>query len=107
MNLKPYYKKILDTENFIVQYDDSTKTYKVSYFEDGHFQDECYFTVSQPKKEVQKPIIRHCKNCKWHKPLSDYYDGTIECTVRHDRYKVYEQRGKAIWCRYYHRSMDA
>ena len=45
-----------------------------------------------------KPIIRHCVNCKYGKPLVNEF-GTMECYVR---YKfTFFPRLKALFCRYY------
>ena len=43
-----------------------------------------------------KPIIRHCKNCKW-RDKATLYDGY--CTVK---YKYIDDgRTKALFCKYY------
>lgn len=34
---------VYDDDNFIVHYDCVNKKYRVSYFEEGHFKEECYF----------------------------------------------------------------
>lgn len=47
-----------------------------------------------------KPIIRHCRNCKYAalKPLD-----VICCCVRYEYYERGEQRKTAIFCRHYKR----
>lgn len=45
----------------------------------------------------EKPIIRHCYNCKWCKRWA----GIDECDVRYDY--IHEPRTKALFCRYYKR----
>lgn len=42
-----------------------------------------------------KPIIRHCRNCKWSKvrSINSY------CTVKYD--VIILERIKALFCRYY------
>lgn len=47
-----------------------------------------------------KPIIRHCRNCKYAtlKPPHAIY-----CCVRYEYYEREEQRKTAIFCRHYKR----
>lgn len=35
---------VYEDENFAVHYDESSRKYRVSYFEDGHFKEECSFS---------------------------------------------------------------
>lgn len=35
--------RISESDNWIVDYETDSKTYRVSYFEDGHFVDQCRF----------------------------------------------------------------
>ena len=44
---------------------------------------------------MQKPIIRHCKNCQWHKPSWML----IDCTVKYN--KISFPRLRALFCRYF------
>ena len=37
--------RIFENENFIVDYDKNNNQYRVSYFENNHFLEECYFTA--------------------------------------------------------------
>ena len=39
------WKTIFNSDDWIVDYDRNNKVYRVSYFEDGHFVDECKFTA--------------------------------------------------------------
>ena len=39
------WETILETDNFIVDYDKTNAKYRVSYFEDNHFVDDCEFTA--------------------------------------------------------------
>ena len=39
------WKSILTTNEWFVDYDKNNKVYRVSYFENGHFVDECKFTA--------------------------------------------------------------
>lgn len=43
-----------------------------------------------------KPIIRHCKNCKWH---IQFAGCDPECTVKYQWCR--NPRLKALFCRYY------
>lgn len=36
-------KTIFENDDFIVEYDEVSNKYRVSYFEDNHFVDECIF----------------------------------------------------------------
>jgi hypothetical protein len=36
--------RIHDEDNFMVDYDNKDGQYRVSYFKDGHFKDECWFS---------------------------------------------------------------
>ena len=38
------------SDNFIVDYDKSRGMYRVSYFEDDHFVDECWFDAYEDKE---------------------------------------------------------
>lgn len=35
--------KVFENETFVVDYDKESKRYRVSIFEDNHWQDECWF----------------------------------------------------------------
>ena len=37
------YTKILETENWTIEYNESTKEFHMPYFEDGHYKDEIIF----------------------------------------------------------------
>lgn len=41
--------KILENDNFIIDYDKENKRYRVSYFEDNHWVDECWFAEYEDK----------------------------------------------------------
>lgn len=70
MSLIPIY----ENDNFIVEYDKENKRYRVSYFEDNHWVDECYFDAYEDK-EI-KNVVR-CKNCA---------------------FSYYGESGKNLWC---------
>lgn len=74
--------RISESDNFIVDYDEAKKKYRVSVFEDNHFQDEHWFdafgekekdsrNIAYPVKRFEKPMaIRedawwcgYCPNC--------------------------------------------
>lgn len=44
----------------------------------------------------EKPIIRHCRNCKW---SIKYACCSPECTVKYEF--CFNPRLKALFCRYY------
>lgn len=43
--------RIHESDDFVVDYDKNRSMYRVSYFEDGHFVDECWFDAY--KQEYQ------------------------------------------------------
>lgn len=45
---------------------------------------------------MEKPIIRHCKNCEWH---IQYAGCRPECTVKYQW--CWKPRLKALLCRYF------
>ena len=72
---------ILDTDDWIVEYDRNRRMYRVSVFEDNHFQDECWFDAYEEKEQFgywykeEKDCIIRCSNCKERLDLR-YPDGT-------------------------------
>ena len=48
-----------------------------------------------------KPIIRHCKNCKYYKPRYGFFTGAGDCDVKYDYLPESSQRITAIFCKYY------
>ena len=50
---------------------------------------------------MDKPIIRHCKNCKWGIKRGYGDLSNIECSVRYRDYYNSEQRIRALLCRHY------
>ena len=45
----------------------------------------------------EKPIIRHCKNCRWGETCYGY----IDCTVKYKTINNSKQRIRALFCRFY------
>ena len=43
--------RIFENDNFIVDYDDKKKKYRVSTFENNHYCDECEFDAYEGTKE--------------------------------------------------------
>ena len=46
--------RILENDNFIVDYDKWNHQYRVSYFEDYHFKEECYFDAYKGDVNMDK-----------------------------------------------------
>lgn len=42
--------RISESDDWIVDYDRGRGMYRVSYFEDGHFKDECWFDCYEDKE---------------------------------------------------------
>lgn len=74
---------ILDTDDWIVDYDRNRGMYRVSVFEDNHFQDECWFDAYEDKEckhlgywyKEENDCVILCSNCKERLDLR-YPDGT-------------------------------
>ena len=45
--------RILETDDWIVDYDKDSNRYRISYFQDYHFDDECWFDAYE-EKELDK-----------------------------------------------------
>ena len=63
--------RILETDDWIVDYDKETNRYRVSYFEDFHFVDDVLFDAYEGK-ETNKPlsVVKYLQKielpeCKW------------------------------------------
>lgn len=53
--------RILESDDWIVDYDKEFDRYRVSYFEDNHFVDECWFYAYEEKEvddRIEKIIAR-------------------------------------------------
>lgn len=56
MNLIPIY----ENDNFIVEYDKENKRYRVSYFENNHWVDECWFDEYEEQEiSLSKALERY------------------------------------------------
>lgn len=44
------YTKILDTDDWVVEYDAENNRYRVSYFQDNHFVDDVLFDAYREEK---------------------------------------------------------
>ena len=42
--------RIFENDDFVVDYDKYNNQYRVSYFEDNHFKEECYFDAYGEKE---------------------------------------------------------
>lgn len=50
--------RISERDGWIVDYDRERGQYRVSYFEDGHFKDECWFDCFE-----EKELLTRCEGC--------------------------------------------
>ena len=46
------YTRILDTDDWVVEYDAENNQYRVSYFQDYHFVDEILFNAYKEEKRL-------------------------------------------------------
>lgn len=51
--------RVFENDDWVVDYETDSKTYRVSYFEDGHFVDQCRF---EPYKEDGEDSIQRILN---------------------------------------------
>lgn len=58
--------RIVDSDDFVVDYDKSRGMYRVSIFEDGHFKDEVWFDAYEDK-EVDDRVDKIIKKLKCNK----------------------------------------
>lgn len=49
---------------------------------------------------MNKPIIRHCKNCKWAVKWHGHCD-SVYCDIKYKLYLDWQQRIAALLCKYY------
>lgn len=58
--------KILETDNWFIEYDAESKSYRVSYFEDNHFKDDCWFRAYTEKEFFNGcgSDVHPCTNCE-------------------------------------------
>ncbi|MBQ9915143.1 MAG: hypothetical protein IJO50_03255 [Clostridia bacterium] len=45
--MKPYWEPVFENDEFIVEYDPVTQTYRVSYFDNCHYVTECQFPAAE------------------------------------------------------------
>ena len=61
------------SDDFVVDYDKSRGMYRVSFFEDGHFLDECWFDAYEDKEvddRIEK-IIEFLESLKYYLNISN------------------------------------
>ena len=49
--------KVFENDNFVVDYDKDNKRYRVSYFEDYHFKEECWFDEYEEENKTLQQIL--------------------------------------------------
>lgn len=49
---------------------------------------------------MNKPLIRHCKNCRWNdfEERANWCDSDIWCKVKYKRINKNKQRKEALFC---------
>jgi hypothetical protein len=52
--------RISESDNWIVDYETDSKTYHVSYFEDGHFVDQCKFGEYRVEDHSIRKALEAC-----------------------------------------------
>jgi hypothetical protein len=51
--------KVFENDDFVIDYDKENGRYRVSYFEDYHFKDECWFDEYKEEKRSLQEVIRN------------------------------------------------
>ena len=76
--------RIFENDNFTVDYDKYNNQYRVSYFEDNNFKEECYFDAYEKrhqivfKEEVAKSILETLNSSR----IKTYHQECREKTER-------------------------
>lgn len=75
--------RISESDNWIVDYETDSKTYRVSYFEDSHFVDQCKFGEYRVEDySLQKALsTRDCKVFKNTANIEDYTFEQIKAAI--------------------------
>ena len=66
--------KIFENDSFIVDYNKENKRYRVSYFEDGHYQDDCWFDGYEDKETSLSEVL-------------EKYE-LLQCRITEEEFKV-------------------
>lgn len=69
--------RISESDDWIVDYDRERGMYRVGYFEDGHFKDECWFDCFE-EKEVSLVEALEARDYKVFKNTDNIEDYTFE-----------------------------
>lgn len=69
--------KIFENDNFIIDYDKENKKYRVSYFENNHWVDECWF---DPYEEKETSLS---------KALKEY--NFVECRMTDEEFEEFKK----------------
>lgn len=69
--------RISENDNWIVDYETDSRTYRVSYFEDGHFVDQCRFGEYRVEDYSMRKALEAC-DYKVFKNTSNIEDCTFE-----------------------------
>lgn len=70
------YTRILDTDDWVVEYDEENNQYRVTYFQDCHFVDEVLFDGVDRSKSIKNKKCEHKWEC-----IDTVYSGFY--TIRH------------------------
>lgn len=71
------YIRILDTDDWVVEYDAENNQYRVGYFQDNHFVDEVLFDAYKEEEQYKvdgRMSKNECLEC-------DCYDEDVGCTM--------------------------
>ena len=53
--------KIFENDAFVVDYDKENKRYRVSYFEDCHYKEECWFNEYEEENKTLQQVLNEMK----------------------------------------------
>lgn len=54
--------KVFENDNFIIDYDKDNKKYRVSYFEDYHFKEECWFDEYEEEDKTLQSAVNYLED---------------------------------------------
>ena len=74
------YIKILETDDWIVEYNIENNQYRVSYFQDNHFVDEVLFDGVDRSKSIKNKKCEHEWECMGIVYTSPYTIRLYKCT---------------------------
>lgn len=85
--------RIIDSDDWVVDYNKDDQTYRVSYFEDSHFVDELCF-----KEYKEKECLLRCKDCdlKYYSESNNLWCSIFNTIMPEDGYCCFGETYKKL-----------